>query len=251
MSEPLKYLSLGTLDALSRSIGENLGRYRDGSFADLVPAGDWSIPLRSCFVDLAPLRDLDPSGEPDAEVANSLLVWRVFGQLTPSLACEDRIWTRLCHVECLDYARKRWLDGTHDDNAAIKAIEAHFFAGSLTRCRDDNAISRLWWNAFIAFRTRPHDQEKALKLILARADVRSNFVERPMMCSRKAVGDGVLRAMECHGWITAGQDNYRRFMVALNRIGSGVVFELMKPSDVDGFMKRVLEHAENERQLSA
>src|SRR5690242_17096326 len=124
----LKYLSNATVESLRETIATNVHRYRSGDFADLMTAsGDWSIEL-NFDVDLAPLAALDATGRSEAEIANSRLVWKVLHGLTPTLACEEGIWTRMTHVECLGYARARWLDPNMDDAAIAKAVEDHFFA---------------------------------------------------------------------------------------------------------------------------
>ncbi len=233
-SDKLTYLGLKTLDALYRGILENLERYRSGDFKDLIERGGWSIPL-SQEVDLAPLQDLDPSGGAEAEVENSVRVWRALSEMTPALACEDRIWTRLSHVECLSYSRTRWLSYKGDEETA-KDVRTHFFAPGLTACRDDHSIARLWWSAKIAKDIRPHDQRGALELMLRTADIRSNFVERSWTVSRPRVADAILRLMECEPWLTEREKNYRDFMKVVNHRGGGLVFELMQDAEVDSFM---------------
>ena len=108
MREKLTYLASRTLDGLYQNIPANIERYRSGNFLDLVDEGDWSIRL-SLEVDLDLLSQLDSSGGPEVEVKNSLLVWKALHEMTPALACEDRVWTRLSHVECLEYSRERWI----------------------------------------------------------------------------------------------------------------------------------------------
>jgi hypothetical protein len=230
----LTYLAASTLDDLYGGILENVDRYRSGNFDDLVEKGGWNIAL-SIEVDLDMFSDLDPSGGSKAEVANSILVWKALHKLTPALACEDRIWTRLSHVECLEYSRKRWLSDK-DDELTAKDVKTHFFAPGLTACRDDHSIARLWWNAKIAKDLRPNDQRSALELMLKTADIRSNFVERSWTVSRPKVATAILRLMERESWVTDKEINYRKFMVALNHQGGGVVFELMQDADLDRFM---------------
>ncbi len=92
------YVGQAVADRLWNDIGENTDRYMVSGFDDLVANGDWSIPLR---VEYKPdvLRELIPA--PDdraAEIDNSRKVWRALGSLTPSMARENRIWVRLCHV---------------------------------------------------------------------------------------------------------------------------------------------------------
>jgi hypothetical protein len=231
----LNYLSNATVDTLRETIADNIERYRSGDFNNMMETGEWSIEL-DLDVDLSPLAGLDASGKPEAEIGNSRVVWKALSGLTPTLACEEGIWARLTHVECLGFARARWLRADMDDETVVKTVEEHFFAPGLTARRDDNAISRLWWNAYVAHSVTPGPTLESLDMILKKADIRSNIVERSATASRPALTAGIVRIMRRMEWVTGTEDNFRSFMKALNRLGGGMVFETMPEADVDAFM---------------
>jgi hypothetical protein len=159
------------------------------------------------------------------------------GRLSPALACEEGIWARLTHVECLGFARDRWIGPGADEQVAKKLIEDHFFAATLTARRDDNAISRLWWNAYIAHRADPDPSLPALSVILRKADIRSNFVERSLTANRPSLAAGLVRIMQREASITEREEHFRSFMRSVNKLGGGIVFEAMSDVEVDSFMK--------------
>lgn len=235
----LTYLSAKALDELYKGIPENIDRYREGDFDDLRAQAGWAIPL-DMKVDFDRLAELDPGREPAAEVHNSLTVWRALHELTPALACEDRIWTRLSHVECLTYSRKRWIEEKHDNDGVANTVRKHFFAPTRTGCRDDHAISRLWWNARIAKNIRPDDQEGALNLMLKKSDVRLSFVERSEFSSRQSLASAILRIIEREPATTESQRNFRNFMKVVNRLGGGMVFEALSDKKLDAFVDECL-----------
>ena len=179
----LLYVGQQVADDLKNKVSENIVRYREGNFLDFEAAGDWRISL-SFDADLARLHALESDGGSESEIKNSLLVGEVLSKLTPTLARENRIWIRLSHIECLEYSRKRWLQADMDDDDLAEAVSKHFFAPTLTTCRDDHAVSRLWWNYRIARQLVPEAPDRALKVILARADIRLNFLERPGVAAR-------------------------------------------------------------------
>jgi hypothetical protein len=247
-SEKLKYVSAGVLDELLDGVADNLARYTEGKFDDLAAQNGWSIEAASVDLDVDELALLKKGATtPQAEIENSLHVHAALRGMTPSLAREERIWVRLTHVECLDYSRSRWLAGKPAD-AIEKLVSEHFFAGTLTSMRDDNAIARLWWNAHIAAIGCPEDPEKALALILKRADIRSNFVERTRTVSRPVLARGLIRVMESDPWVTSTEDSFREFMKVMNRDGGGILFEVLGDQRVDDFMRRCSERAQ--RQLA-
>ena len=244
MKKALKYLSQRAADQLFGTVEQNLERYKSGDFEDLAEGRGHSIEL-SLYLDLDPLKDLVTDKSSDAEISNSLIVWNVFHELQPSLACENRLWSRLCHVECLEYSRARWLSTeTMKIEELVNSIKAHFFANTQTRYRDDNAISRLWWNAYIAKLAAPDNQEMAIRQILKTADIRSNFVERSRTVSRPVIAAGIVRIMLSNAWLTEKESNYRRYMKILNRQGGGKLFELWSPDRIDSFMGQCLLHVQ-------
>lgn len=233
--ERLKYLSNATLEGLRDSILSNAVRYQSEDFLDLMRDGEWSIELE-LEVDLSPLAELDPSNTPDAEIANSRLVWKALHSLSPSLAYEEGIWARLTHIDCLGFSRERWLRAGLVGEALKGAIDRHFFAGTLTRRRDDNALSRLWWNAYIANQISANGNLDALPVLLKRADTRANIVERSFTGSRVPLCAGIVRLAETKPWVTGSESSFRSVMRVLNRMGSGVVFEVMTDHEIDTFM---------------
>lgn len=234
--EKLKYLADAVLGDLESNVEKNLDRYIGGDFEDLAKANGWSAELQ-LDVDLGPLSNLDPQVSPEVEIKNSLLIWDVFSKLTPSLASEDRIWTRLTHLEGLVFTRGRWLTGkAKDKDASIAAIKKHFFADTQTKRRDDNAISRLWWNAYIAKLVAPESHELALKALLKTADIRQAVIERPRTASRLSLTAGIVRAMNRDPWLTAAEDNFRKFIKIVNKLGGGELFEVMNPEEIDSLV---------------
>lgn len=257
----LKYISETILSELKATVPANLERYRSTGFVDLTGLNGWSIELDSVECDPEEIADLDISSGSEAEVSNSLKVFRAIRGMSAAMATEERIWTRLTHLECLDYARKRWplkdqpkeksgllagitgqkekqkeeIDKTRKQN--IRQVEKHYFARGRTGYRDDNAISRLWWNAYIATLVDPGDPEDVLRQILKTADIRQALIERPMLSNRTALMRGIVNCMRDFPDITAAEGVFREFMISVNLRGGGVLFEALDASDIEEFLK--------------
>lgn len=235
----LKYLSQDVQDKLQNNILANRSRYESGDFRDLESGNGWAIEAGSVSMDISLLTSLDLSStSTEVEVQNSLAVYGALPGMTAAVAREGRIWSRLTHVECLDYSRARWLNGKSGEGID-KAVMDHFFGSGLTSIRDDNAVGRLWWNTRIArIAAGNGDVEQALRLILKRADIRSNFVERARTTSRPKLAQGLIRIMIAEPWVTGEEDSFRLFMKVLNRNGGGILFEVWSEAEVDEFMGR-------------
>ncbi|MCI1112768.1 DUF6339 family protein [Stenotrophomonas maltophilia] len=225
---------------LRDSVAENLDRYRNGDFLDLESAGNWRIPL-SIDADLSELSRLATDGSPASEIENSLIVGHALSHISPSIARENRLWVRMSHVEGLPYSRTRWISDSSTDDEAVADIVKHFFAPTLTACRDDHAISRLWWNYHIARHIDSANVGSVLRYILHRADIRLNFIDRAAMASRPSFSRGVVRLLSSEQDLLTGQMLFREFMKQMNLDGAGLAFEVMSDAKIDALMRQCLD----------
>ncbi|MES5485299.1 DUF6339 family protein [Bradyrhizobium sp. INPA03-11B] len=244
MVAQLKYLSDKALAQLKSGVAANVVRYRTDGFPEFADDPGWNIGLGVEYDDglLGTLDRSMPRAVAAIDLANSRIVGKALANLSPTLANEERVWVRLSHVEAFVYARDRWIGQTGDE-AVPKLVEDHFFASGQTKIRDDHALSRLWWNYQIARTCNPDNPDEALSLILKTADIRSNFVERIWMTSRRNIASGVLGLMKSEPWVTDAEKNFRIFMKSLNRLGGGIVFEVLDTDEINLFLKDCLSHA--------
>lgn len=238
MSKELKYISEAALASLKEGIRDNLSMYRSTGFHDFEDEPAWDIGLKIDYdSDLLGTLDLTQQQNiVDIDRKNSVIAGEAFSELTPSLANEELIWVRISHLDAFEYSRTRWLPDTDDDDLLTASVQAHFFAPTQTAIRDDHAVSRLWWNYHIAQSCMPDDVERALGLMLKTADIRSNFVERIWMSSRRGIAGAILRAIDTRPEITASEDRFRSFMKIVNRYGGGIVFEALTDTEADEFV---------------
>ncbi|TQM03248.1 hypothetical protein FB552_3336 [Stenotrophomonas maltophilia] len=236
----LLYLGERVVAGLRGSVAENLDRYRNSDFLDMESAGNWRIAL-SVDADLSDLTRLNADGTPASEIENSLIVGQALGHISPSIARENRLWVRMSHIEGLAYSRARWLSSTSTDEKAEAAIIKHFFAATLTACRDDHAISRLWWNYHIARQIDPGNVGFVIRHFLHRADIRLSFIERSGMASRPSFSRGVIRLLSSEKDLLEGEKLFRNFMKQMNLDGAGLAFEVMPEVKIDALMRQCLD----------
>lgn len=229
---PIRFVSAAVAEHLHASIEANLERYMSGSFSDLARELGWAIETRAAFADPAFASALDAEPGPAAEIANSIHVYRSLKGMTPALARDERIWVRLCHVEALEYARKRWIRSSDP----ARDVRLHFFASGLPGSRDDNALGRLWWNGYIAQTISPEDPERVLRQILKRANIRLQFVDRANTSFRLPLARGLVRLLEREPWLDSHDRAFEDFIRVLDRNAGGRVFEALTDSGIDAFL---------------
>ena len=227
----LKFLTEAKLVELSRDKVKNRERYKYSGFLDLVDDIGWSVESKEVHVDFDLLSQLDASSGSEAEVGNSRIVFESFKNMNPAIASDARTWVRFTHVECLDFCRARWIKNPSDEHVD-KAVEKHFFAAGRPGVRDDNAISRLWWNRHVAGIADPVDPEGALRIILDKADIRQALIERPSTGSRVPIVRAIIRSLRSNPEL-GNATFFKQLMVELNREGGGVLFEALTESQAD------------------
>lgn len=238
--EPLKFLAAAKLADLWERVPNHREQYSNLGFEEHLAESGWGIETANVRFDPDRLASL---GEHVTnEIQASLTVYTAFEGMTPALARDERLWARLAHVECLGYARARWLKDRSDESLDAE-VSRHLFARGLTGVRDDNAISRLWWNAHIAKIADPDDLDGALRLILKTADIRSNIVERANTVARPPLARAILRAMRRIDQITSTEASFREFMKVLNRDCGGILFEVMRDDEADEVLNRCADLA--------
>lgn len=248
MTEPLRLLSQPVVDRLADQIDQNIERYRTGNFADLATENGWSLESKLASWDPGIAQKLDPSGTPDAEARNSLLVWESFTGMTPALAREERLWARLCHVELLEFARARWLNENDRDPNMVRI---HLFANGITGCRDDNAIGRLWWNAHVASLASPDNVEAGLRRLLARANYRMQIIERANTGFREPLVRGIVRMLAVEPWLDIDDEAIVDFMIEVNKRSGSLVFEALNDAGIDNHLAQCLAFAKARNPRSA
>jgi len=232
-TQPMRLLAATVVDSLSNSVENNLHRYMSGDFLDMEKHTGWAIETTLARWDPTIAEMLDPSGTPVAEIKNSLLIYKGLQGMTPALAREERLWARLCHVECLTYARNRWLG---DEKKAVSAITRHFFASGMRGCRDQNAVGRLWWNGHVAALSMPDDIETGLERLLSRANFRLQIVDRADSAFRQPLVSGIFRLIGTEDWFNSYDAAIADFMFEVNKRSGGIMFESLDNITIDAHL---------------
>lgn len=181
------------------------------------------------------------------DLVNALRVHDHLGALTPHQASEERLWVYLCHVECADYLRARWL-GTRPKRVeeAVRRVRNHFFARGARALIRDNGISRLWWLGKIARDADPDEPEAFLEIVLSRQDLRSSLLERPFVSRNVGVLREIHRLMKEH-WAGDGKlferHRFRAWMRGINARGGVVLLDALSPGALRGLLEEEADKA--------
>ena len=111
---------------------------------------------------------------------NSKKIYTSFEFLSPTEANDERLWVALTHIYFHDYVVKRWMKpGVKMD----VILDRFFYEGNSQVARSRNAISRLWWTAYLTInKTAENDNDKwrLTKAIFESQDLQVSLLERKL-----------------------------------------------------------------------
>ncbi|MDJ0641985.1 MAG: DUF6339 family protein [Erythrobacter sp.] len=242
----MKYLRQQALDRLYDEVPENLGRYRAGSFDALE-----SDPMlyRELDVQAPGVAKLKVDKDATHDAANAAAIWSTLSHLSPADARDRRVWTMLAHTTYLEYARARY-PIPDDDEAAIKQIRSHWFASNNRALERDQAVSRLWWFAFMANRAQNLSLGEALNALLHRTDLRANLIERPTMAQCVPLFSAWLEVLAKAQKISGDDEHeffrrpvYRTALKRLNALGGYRLLDSLAPKQLRKLVETTLADA--------
>ncbi len=174
---------------------------------------------------------------------NAVRLHKTLG-LTPVLASDPRLWSRLTHVECWEYMQERWPVDAKKKPRFIR--ERYFFAGTDSRAVLRNGISRLWWSAEVTHDPKRKGKEYELtKIMLSRLDIAQQLLERSFGRAKPLV-QGFLEFVKSND-ATCLNDGDRsrnriRYLASCLHARSGVsVLDTIPTKDLKRFLSEELE----------
>lgn len=239
----LRYFTEASVDELRDSVRDpaRLNWYYSGARGGTKPR--WPEPrLSSMEFRSMPLRVEGVHDRPGMrDASNARLVHDHMSGLSRHQAAEERLWVYLCHVECADYVRARWLRQrpTETEKAVSKVLE-HFFVRGARGLIRNNGISRLWWLGKMAREADAEAPEKFLEIALHRQDVQSSLLGRPFVSHNVRVLRAIHEVMKVHwddGRALFQRSRFRAWMRAINRRGGVVLLDSLSESG----LRRLLE----------
>lgn len=240
------------VNTLRNNISANLAKYRQDD-KWVLELGTKSTRDLETRIELKTALSLDEPDEGNLkDLENAIRVHKVLRQLTPLQARDPRLWTRLVHVECWQYMRKRWplerFAGDPEKGARF-VLSRYFVAQNDSRALLRNGIARLWWAAYLSFdseRTNPYELTSVLLYTL---DITQQILERNMGRS-PAILKGFLEfLLQNKNTLLSGgdqnRDRIRRLAKFLNMYGGVCLLDSLTQTDITkllgGEFARIME----------
>lgn len=246
---------------LFQNVDQNIEAYKNGGMRELLEKPEYADSireLREYSYEPENLRQLKTDLKTGRDVHNAIIIHQEFGHLPPSLATDERIWTAICHRDCLEFVWRRWVARHDDEKKQETDIKKHFFARvnggrGVTRY---NALSSLWWMAHVATRNCPDlPAEEAISDFVNLSDLRSAILERPttaripqvflaiMSCYKEKIEDDNTTEFFRR---TKNGGQYREWLKKINNLGGMSYFSVMTSNELKVVFMDLLKECEKD-----
>lgn len=185
---------------------------------------DESLSLRNPDLDLGV----------DFDVSNSIEMMSALPGLVPAMAIDERLWVTLSFGIYAPYCRARWGKESRD-SAVENNVEIHWFARSSRQRYRDNAIGRLWWQAYWAKRIAPSDPSSALKVLGINSDLRGSLLERTSLSTAPKLASAIVdvsRLLFLDEKVPYDRHRYRNFIKRIDSLAGRRVFSYLAVDDL-------------------
>jgi hypothetical protein len=228
---------------LCRNVEQNLARYSERKHWATKGVDIRTVRLDTTLEPSIPLELELPDGNDLKDLENTKIVYSAFPNLTPVQARDPRLWTRLTHIECWPYMRKRWDVSRQkgDDAKRQRYVLQHYFVTqNQSRMLLRNGIARLWWYGHLTHDSSRSNPYELTAVLLSSLDTAQQLLERNMgraPCVRTAFLEFLSRNATHLGG-TSGQrrDQVRALAKSLNLRGGLTILDCLSTSDVDSIL---------------
>lgn len=231
----LSYLTDEALATLRAQLPQNLSCYASNDqnfFSDILEdmQGErWDSSL--VFPDF----ELDETSDYSiSDTRNVRVLYSAMRNLSPSIACDERLWVGLAHGYFWDYVQYRQAKQIASLNEQQIAT-SFFFTNGHRRSLYVNCLSRLWWIGFLTYDESNSEDPFALTDLITKQAFpsRSVIFSSSNITANKQIGLGVLDSIKKRE--QAGEEIERKHFVGplkyLNSMGGITVLDVLSRSE--------------------
>jgi len=234
----IRILKQKQLNELYENIDVNLDEYLHGDFKEYINNEEFTHQHDGQSFNVDKLNSI--SGGRDDDAKNARIIFDALEGLSPFLAKDMRFWAYLSHTYLFEYVKERWpIKEEWTREQKLHHIRTHYFVLNKSYDREierDNAVSRLWWTAFIAKKMPKIEFSEAINMLFRDLDVLSSMFGRPSLSTNKNLLFSVMNRMN------ESQNNdraliknriYRNFFKDINIFGGSRIIPAMSDYNLD------------------
>ena len=240
----LKFFKQDALDYFKANVKSNIEHYSD-------PDNKWIYeqfedPFEEIEVNCAPFElYIDPDNTTKMDCENIKILYPALKELTESQACDERLWSGLCHSDFYKYTQVRWSNQRQTENMKKESvIKGRYFYSPNARSNTRHTLAKLWWIGKMLYDDQNPDNPLHFVDTLARKDMLTRISD--VFTSRFSRNIHLLRPFfnvvdlyDCNCGLMSG-DYFRSLVQYLNILGGLYLVDYLDEKEIeDKLLKRL------------
>lgn len=229
-----------TLNILKSNIEENIDLYRSGDFNEVLKDTPLTTIVGSDEFNRNDFDSLVISKDAKYDYENSVKIWEILSFINPRIARDHRIWTYLTHTYALEYTRARWVLTGNNEEDYGQILRHSFIDKDKRGFERDNAISRLWMNAYVSSKVNDIEMKEALQILLIHTDFREHLIGRPVLMKSNKILTSVIKTAkrikdsgDLDFFKKKSTGGYYNWFLNVNILGGTKLLDALSEDDLD------------------
>ena len=237
------------VELLFNNVEQNIDYYERGDlsgFLEKPELAQYQKSVETVTVDVDALLNLKIEAIGATDAFNANLVFNAFDGMTPYLAADERVWVALSHSITPAFAFKRYTKSGMSEDDKIKAVRSHFFArGGARGLHRNNALSCLWWYAYVCAKNEKHPKSEILKAVLTLTDFRQQLIDRATTARVESVFNAITNIVideykKSPSPKIMTRQIYRAWFRKINLHGGRRLYATMDTEDLEPFFRTLI-----------
>lgn len=183
------------------------------------------------------------------DLVNSLTIFKMLEELSPSDANDERLWVTLALREFHPYTVARWAQGlskTSGKSDLRRLIKNHILIASTRDLWRNQSISRLWWMSYYAKSTTPERYELTLALLLSNSEFVARLLGTPSIATSRNLASAVLavclKNFTIENKYSWNRDKFRLFIMKIDLLAGRRLLDALPTSTLEAELDSLFIH---------
>lgn len=242
----LHFFKEDALDYFKTNIKSNISHYSDKDNQWIFE--QYKDPFEEIEINCSPFElYINPDNPTRMDLENIKILYPALKELTESQACDERLWTGLCHSDFYAYTQARWSNPREVNNMKKENyIKSRYFYSQDSKAKTRHTIAKLWWLGKMLYDDQLPENPLHFVDTLGRKDMTTRISD--VFTSNFSRNFHLLRPFlhvidEYESNVKPMNQNYFRSLVQyLNIVGGLYVIDFLDEKDIEEKLKNRIEY---------
>lgn len=141
----LHFFKQDALDYFESNVKSNIDHYSDSNNQWVFD--QFEEPFEEVEINCSPFElYINPDDTTKMDCYNIKIIYSALKELTESQACDERLWSGLCHSDFYEYTQARWSNQRQAESMKKESvIKGRYFYSQDSKSKTRHTLAKLWW----------------------------------------------------------------------------------------------------------